>query len=156
MKQKIVLVCLFVFLTLPMSQVLGYEFQDRVNDKSSSFFIVALEEDDSEKDHIEVDLHASEEGEFTADVTPSHRDTYYIDYDWWVWYFEEPPKRKKDKDGLRLPPTEEWLKLSEWDGYQTIEFSSSYYSFKLKSIVTDEAYNHTVGDSSHTVIVTEK
>jgi len=82
----------------------------------------------------DVELDANEEGEFTANVTPSHRDTYYIDYDWWVWYLEEPPKGEKKEEQLRLPPTGEWIKLSAWDGYQDIKLSSSYYSFKLKSI----------------------
>jgi len=74
-------------------------------------------------------LDRDEEGEFTADVTPSYRAEYnwYIDYDWSVMYLDEPPKKKKKKEErLRLPPTNEWLDLDQWDGYPTIDFSSGY------------------------------
>jgi len=101
-------------------------------------------------------LDPDEEGEFTADVTPSYRATYewYIDYDWSVMYLDEPPKKKKE-ERLRLPPTNEWLDLDQWDGYQTIDFSSGYYSFRLKVIVTDEYYSSTKYDTLD-VVVSEK
>ena len=80
-------------------------------------------------------------GTFTASVIPTHRENYYDDYDWAVWYFGD--RKKEKKDGIRLPPTDEWIELDQWDGYTKITFSSSYYDFKLRVIVTDEAYNYT-------------
>ena len=91
------------------------------------------------------DLDADEEGDFTAKVTPSHRETYYIDFDWWVMYIDD--KKEKRENGLKLPPTGQWIKLDQWDGYQTIKFSSAYYDFRLKVRVSDEAYNYAFEDT---------
>jgi len=104
-------------------------------------------------------LEQEQEGEFSAEVTPEYRATYdwYIDYDWSVMYIDEPPKKREinEEEKLRLPPTGEWIDLDYWDGYQTIDFSSSYYSFRLKVIVTDEYYSSTKYDTLD-VVVTDK
>jgi len=91
-------------------------------------------------------------GTFTAALYPTHREGYYDDYDWAVWYFGDDRKKKNDKNGLRLPPTDEWIELDLWDRYRIITFSSSYYDFKLRVIATDDAYGHTKSDEKEVVL----
>jgi len=72
-------------------------------------------------------------------------------------YIDDSKEReKKEEEGLRLPPTNEWFDLDQWDGYQTIDFSSSYYSFRLKVIVTDEYYSSTKYDTIDVVVTGKK
>jgi len=86
-------------------------------------------------------LRPGYQGNFLAIITPSHRKLYNTDYDWAVWYIDDEEKKKEKKD-FRAPPTGEWIDLNSNDGIPVLQFSSTIYDFKIRVIITDEAYGH--------------
>lgn len=93
-------------------------------------------------------LPDGDDGTFTAN--PSGGSGTYTNYQWWYRNDEGGSPPPKGGFSPLLPPPNEWIYWSQWEGDQTITFGPDY-NFSLKCKVTDSKGN--TAEDVHSVIV---